>query len=207
MLLPIFSANQGRVLNGHYQDIGASSNPCTDLANIPLNSTGNVFLSGTISPTGTTRSVSYWKSGQSDTRYSIVIVDQYDNRLWEQTNYDGTLSGWFQADYRVTVVDALNSASTTSALSANQGSVLNQKATMTTGTADISDFDNAQNGVQFVTSSSMAHAPSTGGYWFIMTLAHTAGGRKFQFVLQTTTGKVYVRGYGSTAGWGTWAQL
>lgn len=201
------SANQGRVLNGHYQTIGASSNPCTDLANIPLNSTGNVVLSGTISPTGTTRSCSYWKSGLSDTRYSIVIVDQYDNRLWEQTNYDGTLSGWHQADYRVQVVDNLNSTSATDALSANQGNVLADRVSMRVDTASLSDFNNAPNGLCFATNSSMSNAPATGGYWFMMTYAAGTGTRKFQFAMQTTTGKTFVRGYGSSAGWGSWTQL
>ena len=92
------SANQGRVLNGHFVSIGSAQNPVTDLANIPLNSIGNAVLAAAISPAGVLRSHSFWKSGSSATRYVIFAVDQYANRAYYQINFDGTLQGWTLVD-------------------------------------------------------------------------------------------------------------
>lgn len=117
------SANQGRVLNEHYKIIGSADSPITDLGDLPLNGTGNAVLAAAISPCGVLRSHSFWKSGSSATHWVVYVVDQYANRAYYQVSYDGTLQGWKSVP--TGIADNLTSNSTTDALSANQGKLLN----------------------------------------------------------------------------------
>ena len=84
-------------INSHFLTLGTSSNPITDLDDIPLNSIGNVTLDASVSPSGVLRSHSYWKAGTetySNDRYTIVAIDQYDFRVYMYDMYESTSKGW-----------------------------------------------------------------------------------------------------------------
>ena len=133
---------------------------------------------------------------------SRSIIDQVKDIIPEYSDPEAS-----RPSSDISVIDNLTSTSTTDALSAKQGNVLNQKATMTVAVSSISDFNAAANGLVYATNSSMSNAPETGGYWFILTMADDQTSRKYQFAMHATNGNIFVRGWGSSAGWGTWAQL
>lgn len=81
-------------IDSHYGAMGTSTTPVTSRANIPLNWIGNVTMSSSISPSGYTRSHSVIKWGLSTTRYHILAIDQYENKMYLYENYDGTYIDW-----------------------------------------------------------------------------------------------------------------
>ena len=94
----VLDARQGKALNDiintHFGSLGSSTTPVTALEDIPLNRIGNVVLDSSVSPSGYTRSHSIIKWGLSTTRYHILAIDQYANKMYLFENYDGTLVGW-----------------------------------------------------------------------------------------------------------------
>lgn len=118
----VLDARQGKVLADHFSILGTDAAPITDLSQIPINSIGNCILDASISPTGIKRSQSYYKTGWSQTRYTIMVTDQYSEKTFFQVNYDGTLSGWkelFNSSEIIPVANGGTGATTADAARAN----------------------------------------------------------------------------------------
>ena len=84
--------------SSHFGSLGNVSNPVTSRNSIPLNWVGNVVFDSSVSPSGTTRSYSVIKFGLNATRYFIIAIDQYANKMYLFENYDETIRDWRRID-------------------------------------------------------------------------------------------------------------
>ena len=89
----IIDTNIG-TLNNRFAARGSSQSPVTDLSTIPLGFVGNVTIAAAVSPSGNLRSHSVIKWGLNSTRFNILAIDQYQNRMFLYEIYDGTDKGW-----------------------------------------------------------------------------------------------------------------
>ena len=176
-------------INGHFGSLGSTSNPVTDLTTIPLNWVGNAVLDASVSASGAKRAHSLVKYGSNvSTRFNIIAVDQYANKVYAYSMYDGTSNGWHSLE---------------------PDSVLMMGTTIIPSNSALSDYETP--GVYTVSSGSSAATISDCPY-------HSSGGRLEvigqnsnssylrQMYYPTGTVFIYSRNKGSSS-WGNWYKI
>ena len=86
-------------MDKHYTIKGTTDEPVTDLIDdLPVNSTGDVILSASLSPTGTQKKYTYWKSGDKDNEdlddWTLVLVDRTTDYIYVKNYNAGTARSW-----------------------------------------------------------------------------------------------------------------
>ena len=197
----VLDARQGKVLADHFSILGTDTNPIADLSQIPINSIGNCILDASISPTGIKRSQSYYKTGWSQTRYTIMVTDQYSKRTFFQVNYDGTLSGWkelFNSSETIPVANGGTGATTASAARANLEAMYGKAVNLGSG----DNLDNITTPGLYTITTGVANAPKS---WCGL-LVVQYGAAVYQFAFSRD--RAYVRDYtGDPISWSVWAPI
>lgn len=172
----------------HFGTLGSSSDPITSRNSIPLNWIGNVVFDASVSPSGLKRSHSVIKWGLNSTRYCILAIDQYANKMYLFENYDGTIIAW---------------------RSIEPDSIFMRSETLIPSNSDMDDYNTP--GVYTVASAAVAATisnipyTSSGGRLEVIGQNSNSSYQR-QMYYPNSTANIYTRNRGSST-WGSWYRI
>lgn len=149
-------------MNSIYGTFGNTSNPITDLNDLPMYGSGHVVLDSSISPIGVSGSFSFTKQGAASSNRYTVTVSQITANSSNNGNvyvgyvYNGNLTGWEQIALKKEV----------DALSSNLSNLIPTTGSIYTG--DLNDLPTGR----VYTGAGITNAPTSSSYWFVDTIVY-----------------------------------